>query len=40
VEAAQYGKQPQMTPDFDDYAILPPSELTRIQEIVGTFLFY
>jgi hypothetical protein len=36
----QYGKQPQMTPDFDDSAILPPSELTRIQEIVGTFLFY
>jgi hypothetical protein len=29
-----------MTPDFDDSAILPPSELTRIQEIVGTFLFY
>jgi hypothetical protein len=29
-----------MTPDFDDSTILPPSELTRIQEIVGTFLFY
>jgi hypothetical protein len=29
-----------MTPDFDDSAILPPSELARIQEIVGTFLFY
>jgi hypothetical protein len=36
----QYGKQPQMTPDFDDSAILPQSELTRIQEIVGTFLLY
>jgi hypothetical protein len=36
----QCGKQPQMTPYFDDYANLPPSELTRIQEIVGTFLFY
>jgi hypothetical protein len=29
-----------MTPDFDNSAILPQSELTRIQEIVGTFLFY
>jgi hypothetical protein len=36
----QYGKQPQMPPDFDDSTILPPSELTRIQEIVGTFIFY
>jgi hypothetical protein len=29
-----------MTPDFNDSAILPQSKLTRIQEIVGTFLFY
>jgi hypothetical protein len=29
-----------MTPDVDDSVILPPSELTRIQENVGTFLFY
>jgi hypothetical protein len=36
----QYDKQPQMTPDFDDSVILPQSELTRIQEIAGTFLFY
>jgi hypothetical protein len=36
----RYGKQPQMTPDYDDFFILPPSELTRIQENVCTFLFY
>jgi hypothetical protein len=36
----QYSKQPQMTPDLDDSAILPLSELTRIQEMFGTFLFY
>jgi hypothetical protein len=39
-QRTQYGKHPQMTPYFDDSTILPPSELTRIQEIVGTFLFY
>jgi hypothetical protein len=29
-----------MTQVFVDSAILPPSKLTRIQEIFGTFLFY
>jgi hypothetical protein len=36
----QYGTQPQLTPAHDDSAILPKPELTRIQEIVGTLLFY
>jgi hypothetical protein len=36
----QYGKHPQMTPYFEKSTILPQSELTRIQEIIETFLFY
>jgi hypothetical protein len=36
----QYGAHPQMTPAHDDSTILPQPELTRIQEIIGTLLFY
>jgi hypothetical protein len=36
----QYGSHPQLTPAPDDTDLLPPSTLTRIQEIVGTLLFY
>jgi hypothetical protein len=35
-----YGAQPQLTSPVDDTALLPPSALTRIQEITGTLLFY
>jgi hypothetical protein len=35
-----YGTHPQLTSPVDDTALLPPSELTRIQEITGTLLFY
>jgi hypothetical protein len=36
----QYGSHPQLTPTPDDTDLLPTSTLTRIQEIVGTLLFY
>jgi hypothetical protein len=36
----QYGSHPQLTPAPDDTDLLPPSTLTRIQEIVRTLLFY
>jgi hypothetical protein len=36
----QYGTHPQMTPTPDDTAILPQPQLTRIEEIIGTLLFY
>jgi hypothetical protein len=38
----QYGSHPhpQLTPAPDKTDLLPPSTLTRIQEIVGTLLFY
>jgi hypothetical protein len=35
-----YGTHPQLTSPVGDTALLPPSELTRIQEITGTLLFY
>jgi hypothetical protein len=35
-----YGTHPQPTSPVDDTALLPPSALTRIQEITGTLLFY
>jgi hypothetical protein len=35
-----YGTHPQLTSPVDDTALLPPSALTRIQEITGMFLFY
>jgi hypothetical protein len=35
-----YGTHPQLTSPVDDTDLLPPSELTRIQEITGTLLFY
>jgi hypothetical protein len=35
-----YGTHPQLTTPVDDTALLPPAELTRIQEITGTLLFY
>jgi hypothetical protein len=34
-----YGTHPQLTSPVDDTALLPPSALTRIQEITGTLLF-
>jgi hypothetical protein len=37
---AQYGSHPQLPPPPDDTGLLPPSSLTRIQEVVGTILFY
>jgi hypothetical protein len=36
----QYSAHPQMTPVHDDSTILPHPALTRIQEIIGTLLFY
>jgi hypothetical protein len=36
----QYGSHPQLTPAPDATDLLPPSTLTRIQESVGTLLFY
>jgi hypothetical protein len=35
-----YGTPTQLTSPVDDTALLPPAELTRIQEITGTLLFY
>jgi hypothetical protein len=35
-----YGTHPQLTSPVDDKSLLLPSELTRIQEITGTLLFY
>jgi hypothetical protein len=35
-----YGTHPQLTTPVDDTALLPPAELTQIQEITGTLLFY
>jgi hypothetical protein len=35
-----YGTHPQLTSPIEDTDLLPPSELTRIQEITGTLLFY
>jgi hypothetical protein len=35
-----YGTHPQLTSPVDNTALLPPSALTRIQEIMGTLLFY
>jgi hypothetical protein len=35
-----YGTHPQLTSPVDDTALLPPNELTRIQEITGTLLCY
>jgi hypothetical protein len=35
-----YGTHPQLTSPVDDRALLPPSALTRIQEITVTLLFY
>jgi hypothetical protein len=36
----QYSAHPQMTPAHDDSSILPQPELTRIQEIICTLIFY
>jgi hypothetical protein len=36
----QYGSHPQLTPAPDATNLLPPSTLTRIQEILGTLLLY
>jgi hypothetical protein len=36
----QYGSHSQLTPTPDDTDLLPPSTLTRIQEVIGTLLFY
>jgi hypothetical protein len=35
-----YGTHPQLTSPVDDTALLPQSAHTRIQEIIGTLLFY
>jgi hypothetical protein len=35
-----YGTKQQLTPPPDSSPLLPPSELTRLREIVGTFLYY
>jgi hypothetical protein len=37
---SQYGSHPQLTPVPDATDLLPPSTLTRIQEIIGTLLLY
>jgi hypothetical protein len=35
-----YGTHPRLTSPINDKALLPPADLTRIQEITGTLLFY
>ena len=36
----QYGVQVQLTDTIDTSARLPPNEIKRLQQIIGTFLFY
>ena len=35
-----YGAKTQLTAPIDDSELLPPAELTRLQEIIGTLLYY